>query len=206
MIKLKYEKELFLNGARLVGGVDEAGRGPLAGPVVAACVVCGPEFRMNKTLRKINDSKKISAAKRDELYNIILESFPGIGVGICDHAVVDKINILQASLRAMKIAVEKIEKEIDYLMIDGKFIIPQMSIKQKAIIHGDAKVFLISAASIVAKVTRDKMMQETHEQYPQYGFDKHKGYGTKLHLENIKKYGPCPIHRKSFSPLKELYL
>lgn len=204
MTRLKYEKEIFKQGHKLIGGVDEVGRGPLAGPVVAACVVCGPDFKITKALRQVGDSKKISASKREELYKIILESFEHVGVGICSHKVIDKINILQASLRAMKIAVCKIDAEVDYLLVDGKFIIPQMSLKQKAFVKGDERVFLIGAASIVAKVVRDKIMDEQHQLYPEYGFDKHRGYGTKFHMEKIKLIGPCPIHRRSFSPLKEM--
>ena len=204
MTKLKYEKEIFKQGYTMIGGVDEVGRGPLAGPVVAACVVCGTGFKITKALRQVGDSKKISASKREELYKIILESFEHVGVGICNHKVVDKINILQASLRAMKIAVGKVDAEVDYLLVDGKFIIPQMNIKQTAFVKGDERVFLIGAASIVAKVVRDKIMDEQHQLYPEYGFDKHKGYGTKFHMEKIKLIGPCPIHRRSFSPLKEM--
>ena len=204
MTKLKYEKEIFKKGYKMIGGVDEVGRGPLAGPVVAACVVCGPDFKITKALRQVGDSKKISASKREELYKIILESFEHVGVGICNHKVIDKINILQASLRAMKIAVGKVDAEVDYLLVDGKFIIPQMNIKQTAFVKGDERVFLIGAASIVAKVVRDKIMDEQHMLYPEYGFDKHKGYGTKFHMEKIKLIGHCPIHRRSFSPLKEM--
>lgn len=203
MTKLKYEKEIFKQGYKLIGGVDEVGRGPLAGPVVAACVVCGPDFKITKALRQVGDSKKISASKREELYKIILESFEHVGVGICNHKVVDKINILQASLRAMKIAVGKVDAEVDYLLVDGKFIIPQMNIKQTAFVKGDERVFLIGQ-TIVAKVVRDKIMDEQHQLYPEYGFDKHKGYGTMFHMEKIKLIGPCPIHRRSFSPLKEM--
>ncbi len=205
MLDFSTEENLFKRGYKLIGGIDEAGRGPLAGPVVAACVVCSPEFKLdNKKLDLIKDSKKLTAKKREELYNLIYEKFSEVGVGICDHKTVDRINILQAAFLAMKKAIGALKQKPDYILLDGRFLIPNASFKQKAIIKGDNLIFSIAAASIIAKVTRDRLMREAHEQFPQYGFNQHKGYGTKLHLERLLKYGPCLIHRKSFRPVKEL--
>ncbi|OIO06950.1 ribonuclease HII [Candidatus Falkowbacteria bacterium CG_4_9_14_3_um_filter_36_9] len=197
------EKKIFNEGFNIIGAIDEAGRGPLAGPVVAACVAFSRETKFNnKKLEQINDSKKLSVAKREELDKIIREEFDEVGIGVCDHKTIDRINILQASFLAMKKAVGALKKKPDYLMVDGGLLIPNISLKQKAIISGDSLVFSIAAASIIAKVVRDKIMREMHIIYPNYGFDKHKGYGTAWHLQNLKKYGPCPIHRKSFRPVK----
>lgn len=198
------EKKLFKQGFNLVAGVDEAGRGPLAGPVVAACVVLDKNFKLNTKHKTIKDSKKLSEKRREELYDLILSDFLHVGVGIATHKEIDKINILQATFLAMRRAVEKIDNEINFLMIDGKFIIPKLDVEQRAIVKGDEKVFAIGAASIIAKVTRDRIMKDMHKKYPEYDFLAHKGYGTKKHLEAIKKNGPCPIHRISFAPIKNL--
>lgn len=202
MDKLFEEKKLFKLGYKKVFGIDEAGRGPLAGPVVAACVLSevgkSPD---NEILEIINDSKKLSFKKREEIFELIKENFK-IGIGICDNNTIDRINILQASFLAMKKAISDLKETGEYLLVDGKFPIPNCSYPQQAIIRGDERVFSIMAASIVAKVARDRIMLGLHEKYPQYRFDLHKGYGTKLHLEQIKKYGSCAIHRKSFGPCK----
>lgn len=209
MFNFSEEQTIFNQGYNLLGGIDEAGRGPLAGPVVAACVLMPRDFvasagaGLNPSLQLVNDSKKLSAKKREEAFEIIKNNF-SVGVGICDHIAIDRINILQASFLAMKKAVGALKRKPDFIILDGKFPIPNISVKQKAVIRGDSLVFSIAAASIIAKVTRDRIMMEMHEKYPEYGFDRHKGYGTKLHLERLKEFGPCPIHRKSFGPMKKL--
>jgi ribonuclease HII len=209
MLNLNKEKSLFSSGFSMVAGVDEAGRGPLAGPVVAAVVVLTPESEKiilaSEELQKIKDSKLIPAKKREELFELIKTSFPEIGVGICDHETIDRVNILQATFLAMKMAVTNLKNKPDIVLIDGKFPIPNSSLRQEAIIDGDALVFSIAAASIVAKVTRDRIMDELHEKYPQYGFNNHRGYGTKEHMEALKKYGPCPVHRKTFKPVSNFF-
>lgn len=206
MLDLTEEQNLFKEGYGLIAGIDEAGRGPLAGPVVAACVIFKPGLKTEdfefSELRLINDSKKLSKKKREALFKAIKEEAREIGIGVCDHKTIDRINILQASFLAMKKAIGALKKKPEFIMVDGKFLIPHCSYKQKAIIAGDKSVFSIAAASIIAKVARDRIMREMHEQYPDYGFDKHKGYGTKLHLARLKKYGPCEIHRRSFAPVK----
>ncbi len=206
MLNFNEEQNIFSQGYKLVGGIDEAGRGPLAGPVVAACIVmCRdalPCVSM-EALDIINDSKKLSAKKREEAFEFIANSFQ-YGVGICDHETIDRINILEASFLAMKKAISALKERPEFILLDGKFLIPNLSIKQKAIVGGDALVFSIAAASIIAKVTRDRMMREMHKIYPNYGFDLHKGYGTKLHMKRLKEFGPSPIHRKSFRPVRKL--
>lgn len=206
MLDLIEEQNLFNEGYGLIGGIDEAGRGPLAGPVVAACVIFKPGFKMEdlefSELRLVDDSKKINKKKREALFKIIKEESYETGIGICDHKTIDRINILQATFLAMKKAISALKEKPEFIMLDGKFLIPNCSYRQKAIIGGDKSVFSIAAASIIAKVTRDRIMREMHKQYPCYGFDKHKGYGTKLHLARLKKYGPCEIHRRSFGPVK----
>jgi ribonuclease HII len=201
---LSKEKELFANGFRLVAGIDEVGRGPLAGPVVAACVVCTPDFVIDGQLQLLKDSKKLTAKRREELYEAIMESPLEVGIGACDHKTVDRINILQASFLAMKKALGALRQKPEFILLDGRFPIPNISYRQEAIINGDNLVYVIAAASVVAKVTRDRIMQEAHQQYPVYGFNQHKGYGTRLHLERLHQYGPCPIHRQSFKPVQKL--
>jgi len=217
MLDLGEEKKLFNSGYKLIAGIDEAGRGPLAGPVVAVCVLlregsssvakamADKEVR-NEKLFKIKDSKKLTAKKREELYDVIMEEFDEVGIGICDHKTIDRINILQAAFLAMKKAIGALKQKPNFILLDGKFKIPNCSYKQEAIIKGDELIFSIAAASIIAKVTRDRMMRQLHEQYPVYGFDRHKGYGTKLHLERLIQHGPCPIHRQSFKPVKKLII
>jgi ribonuclease HII len=201
MLNLNEEKLIFSQGYKLVGGVDEAGRGPLAGPVVATCIVCNPTTEIVNELELVNDSKKLTEKVREELFELINKEF-SVGIGICDEATIDRINILQATFLAMKKAISALQVKPKFFLVDGKFAIPNCSYQQKPIIKGDTKVFSIAAASIIAKVTRDRIMNKIHEQYPQYGFDRHKGYGTKFHLEQIKKHGPSPVHRKSFGPCR----
>ncbi|MFA5247701.1 MAG: ribonuclease HII [Patescibacteria group bacterium] len=205
MLEINKENSLFMQGFKLVAGLDEAGRGPLAGPVVAAVAVLNPEILLDSVklekLKGINDSKKISAKKREELFDIIKENFFEIGVGVVNHQTIDRINILQATFLAMKMALGNLKSKPDILLVDGKFPIPNLSLRQEAIINGDALIFSIAAASIVAKVTRDRLMDEYDKKYPQYGFAKHAGYGTKFHMEALKQFGPCEIHRKTFKPV-----
>ncbi len=198
MITFKSEQKLFSKNYKLIGAVDEAGRGPLAGPVVAACILIPCSFKITGDWRKVNDSKKLSPKNREHLFKIITKNFE-YGIGICDHKTIDKLNIHHASLLAMKRAIKSLNKKPDILLIDGKFSVRRIGIKQKTVIHGDATLFSIAAASILAKVTRDKIMKKMHELYPGYNFNQHKGYCTKSHVEKIKELGRCPIHRKSFS-------
>lgn len=174
-------------------GIDEAGRGPLAGPVAAGAVV----LPKNCEILYLNDSKKLSAAKREELYDVITREAVAWGVGLIGPDVIDEINILQATYRAMKLAIDRLGMEPDLLLNDA-VTIPGMTMKQVPIVKGDAKSVSIAAASILAKVTRDRLMEQYDSIYPEYGFASHKGYGSAAHIEAIKKYGPCPIHRRSF--------
>ena len=174
-------------------GIDEAGRGPLAGPVVAGAVI----LAKGTEILYLNDSKKLSAKKREELYEEILKKAVSVGVGVVDPERIDEINILQATYEAMGEAVRNLKAEPDILLNDA-VTIPDIEIRQVPIVKGDAKSVSIAAASIVAKVTRDRMMAEYEYAYPGYGFAKHKGYGTKEHTESIKRLGPCPIHRRTF--------
>jgi ribonuclease HII len=181
--------------------VDEAGRGPLAGPVVAAAVIL-PEGKNPPT--PFRDSKTLSHNQRELLYRWLYENGAEIGVGIVQHDDIDKLNILRASLEAMRLAVKNLAEPPNYLMIDGKFTIDMPEIKQEAIVKGDSKVAAISAASIIAKVTRDRIMDDYHKQFPQYGFDRHKGYPTKEHKQSIVKFGPCSIHRLTFRGVRNV--
>jgi ribonuclease HII len=202
MLDFSEEKQIFEQGLMFVGGIDEVGRGPLAGPVVASCVVCGADFKIPDELVGVKDSKFLSEKKRENFYEIIMEIFPAVGIGICDNFTIDRMNILQASFLAMRKAIGMLKDEPDYVLVDGHMPIPNMCLRQKAIVKGDSTVFLIAAASIVAKVARDKMMREYHEQCPQYNFLKNKGYGTKEHFQCLEKHGPCQIHRYSFEPVR----
>ncbi len=205
MLNLETEKKIFDLGYKFIAGVDEAGRGPLAGPVVAACVIIDSNFRIDSDeLKLVTDSKKLSAKKREQLFKIIKEKATAVEISVVSHTVIDKINILQASLLAMKKATEACKIKPDFVLIDGNQMIPKLNITQKTIISGDSFVFCIAAASIIAKVSRDYLITELDKIYPEYQFAKHKGYGTKLHLEKLKEYGPCKIHRKSFKPVKDL--
>jgi ribonuclease HII len=207
MLNLETESKFFDLGYKLIGGVDEAGRGPLAGPVVAACVVIGSDFVIDhEDLALVTDSKKLTAKRREKLFGVIKEKVLAVEIGIVDNLTIDKINILQASFLAMRRAINKLKVAPDYILIDGKFKIPKLNKPQTAIIGGDGQVFCIAAASIIAKVSRDWLMSEIDKQYPQYEFAKHKGYGTKAHFAKIAAHGPCPLHRFSFSPIKEMFL
>lgn len=189
----QYERELYKLNYKAIGGVDEVGRGPLAGPVVAGCVVLPKDV----FIPDVNDSKKLGEEKRELLSEVIKKNAIAYGIGIIDNEYIDSVNILNSTYEAMRIAISKIDVEIDCLLIDAVKI-PNINIMQKPIIKGDMKSISIAAASIIAKVERDNLMKKYDELYPQYGFKKNKGYGTKEHIEAIKKYGPCPIHRKTF--------
>ncbi len=201
-MELTYEHKLVNEGYRLIGGCDEVGRGPLAGPVVAACVVF--DFSSPWELGElvlVNDSKQLSAKQREKLFGLIKERTVAVAIGVVNNKIIDKINILQASLLAMRRSVDNLATKPDFVLVDGKFTVPKLSLPQTAIIGGDALVFSIAAASIIAKVSRDWLMNEYEKTYPGYGLAQHKGYGTKTHLERIKALGPSPIHRLSFKPL-----
>ena len=195
LVNLDMERTLWAQNIEHIAGVDEAGRGPLAGPVVAAAVIFPKEFIMDG----VDDSKKLSARKREELFIMISQQAMSVGVGIIDHKVIDRINILQASHLAMRRALENLAIKPDYVLIDGNSF-NHDTLRFQNIIGGDAKSFTIAAASIIAKVTRDRLMCELDAYFPQYGFAKHKGYGTRQHIEAIRTYGICEIHRKSFHP------
>ncbi|OIO07930.1 ribonuclease HII [Candidatus Falkowbacteria bacterium CG_4_10_14_0_2_um_filter_41_15] len=204
-MNLDKERELFQNGYHLIGGVDEAGRGPLAGPVVAACVVIDDNFVISgPELELVRDSKKLSARQREKIFAVIKAKTAAVAIGVVDHKTIDKINILQATFLAMKKAIDQMAVTPDYILVDGGFQIPQLKLAQEAVKEGDAKIFCIAAASIIAKVSRDYLMTELDKKYPAYNFAQHKGYGTKLHLAKILEHGPSPIHRRSFSPIKEM--
>lgn len=190
---LTYERGLWEAGYDLVAGIDEVGRGPLAGPVVAAAVILPKECK----IEGVNDSKKLSAKKREELYDIILEKAVSYGIGVVSNERIDEINILQATYEAMREALSQLKPKADYILADA-VTIPMVSTPQRGIIKGDAKSMSIGAASIVAKVYRDRMMEAYEEVYPGYGFASNKGYGAAEHIEGIKKQGITPIHRKTF--------
>ncbi len=192
-----FEGQCYGAGYRNIAGIDEVGRGPLAGPVVAAAVI----FSRGWIDEEITDSKRLSPQKREELYGKILSNSRSVGIGVVDQAEIDRTNILQASLKAMEMAVGKLSPPPDYLLVDGIYGIP-IRIPQRCIKRGDTLSISIAAASIVAKVTRDRMMIEHHEKYPQYNFPKHKGYGTREHLEAIRKFGCCELHRMTFRGVK----
>ena len=192
----KYEQYLW-DKDKVPAGVDEAGRGPLAGPVVAAAVI----IDQNNRLEGLNDSKKLTENKRAELFDTIKEKSLSYAIGIVDPETIDKINILQAALRAMEIAVNNLKITPSYLLIDGNKK-TSLLIPQEAIVKGDSKSMSIAAASIIAKVTRDNLMKEYDEIYPQYEFSRHKGYGTEVHRERLREYGPCDLHRRSFAPVR----
>ncbi|MDD5772845.1 MAG: ribonuclease HII [bacterium] len=193
---LFYEKSVWVQGSNFIAGIDEVGRGPLAGPVVACAVILPKEFY----LEEIDDSKKLSSQKREELYNIIKKEAVSIGLGLIREDVIDRINIRQATFLAMKKAITRLKIPPDYLLVDGEKI-PQIDIPQIPIFKGDSLSFTISSASIVAKVTRDRLMDKYHKFWPEYNFCSHKGYGTEEHLLCLEKYGVCPIHRRSFKPV-----
>lgn len=190
---LRHEKKLNKAGYRIIAGVDEAGRGPLAGPVVAGAVIL-KEFSFKET---IDDSKKLSAKKRERAYIEILKKAI-VGIGIVDEKEIDRINIYRATLKAMELAILNLPIPPDYIIVDGNMKLPARC-PVRSIVKGDSKSLSIAAASIVAKVTRDKMMLRFHEKYPQYGFAQHKGYATRMHIGAISAHGLSPIHRRSFS-------
>jgi ribonuclease HII len=188
-----YEREVYRRGFRLISGIDEAGRGPLAGPVVAAAVVLPKRV----ILPGVTDSKCLTPAQREDLDKRIRSRAMAVGVGVVDNFEIDRINILQATFLAMASAVGQLGIQPDFLLIDGPYKLP-LQIEQKGIPRGDSLSLSIASASIVAKVYRDRIMCDYHEQFPQYGFDSHKGYATARHYEAIRKHGPCPLHRMTF--------
>ncbi len=194
-VTLEIEQALWSEGFASVAGVDEAGRGPLAGPVVAAAVMFPQQFM----LHGVNDSKLCTPRQREHLYELIMENATGVGIGTVDHEVIDRINILQATVLAMRMSLENMNKQPEYAIIDGNSFYHDRW-KFRNIIKGDQKSYTIAAASIIAKVTRDRMMCEFDARYPEYGFARHKGYGTRQHIEAIRRYGLCNIHRRSFHP------
>ena len=203
----KVEEELYeQKGIKSIAGIDEAGRGPLAGPVVVACAL----MPRNSMIEGVNDSKKISEKKREKLYDLITEEAISYGVGIVSQKEIDEINILQATKKGLTLAIKDMEKKLeenpelgiikpDAILVDALTKIDTDGIPYKSIIHGDAISYSIACSSIIAKVTRDRIMREWDEVYPQYGFAKHKGYGTAAHIAAIKEYGLCPLHRISFT-------
>ena len=197
-ILLQHEKRLNSQGLKLIAGIDEAGRGPLAGPVVAGAVIL-KDFDFKED---IDDSKKLSPKKRERAYREILEKAI-VGVGIIDEKTIDRINIYQATIRAMREAVDNLKTKPEYALVDGRMKLPTKC-PIKCIVGGDSKSMSIAAASIIAKVTRDRIMVEYDKSYPQYGFARHKGYGTKFHMKALEKHGPSPIHRFSFQPVKSI--
>ena len=200
----KIEEDLYQHGVHSIAGIDEAGRGPLAGPVVVACVVM-PKDSM---IEGVNDSKKVSEKKREKLYEQIIEDAIAYGVGIISQEEIDRINILNATKKGLTLAIKEMERDLkekkrniekpDIILVDALTKIDTDGISYKSIIKGDAKSYSIASASIIAKVTRDRIMRQWDEVYPVYGFAKHKGYGTANHISAIKEYGLCPLHRHSF--------
>lgn len=197
---LKYEKKLYKENISLIAGVDEVGRGPLVGPVVAAAVILPKNYK----LEGLNDSKKLSEKKREKLFSIIMKDAIAVGIGEVSAEEIDKINIYEASRKAMMIAIDNLSVKPEYILVDAMPLF--IDTPHEAIIHGDALSLSIAAASVVAKVTRDKMMIELDQKHPEYGFKKHKGYPTKLHLENLKKYGPLKNYRFTYGPVRDLII
>jgi ribonuclease HII len=197
---LSYEKTLWHQGMNRVAGVDEVGRGPLAGPVVAAAVV----FPQDISLNHVTDSKKLTPQKRAELFDLIFKNALDIGIGQVDQKDIDQLNILNASLKAMHQAIDALKNRPDAILVDGNQKIPNLRIPQIAIVKGDSLSLSVAAASILAKVTRDKMMLTYHRKYPHFFFDQNKGYATKSHIRALKEHGPCKIHRMTFRSIKML--
>lgn len=197
---LEYEEEIYKQGLTLIAGVDEVGRGPLVGPVVACAVI----LPVNYQLAGLTDSKKLSEKKRNIFYDILLKEAISIGIGVVSASEIDKLNIYQASKKAMMIAINNLNILPEYILTDAMPL--EINIPFLSIIKGDAKSLSIAAASVVAKVTRDKMMIELDNKYPQYGYKKHKGYPTKMHLENIKKFGVHRDYRFTFKPISDLII
>ena len=192
-----YEKDLIKQGIKLIGGIDEVGRGPLVGPVVAACVI----LPLNYKLEGLTDSKKLSEKKREKFFDILEKDAISIGIGIIDEKKIDEVNIYEATKLAMSEAFNKMKVRPEHVLIDAMPL--ELSVPTTSIIKGDAKSLTIAAASVIAKVTRDRMMDELHEKYPYYNFKKNKGYPTKEHVEAIKKHGIIKEHRKTYGPVKE---
>ena len=190
---LLYENKAYDKGFKYVCGVDEAGRGPLAGPVCAAAVI----LPKGLIIEGVNDSKKLTEKKREALFDVICESALAYSIAFSDMDEIEEVNILRATMNAMKRAVEGLSVKADFAYIDGNTM-PPIKIDGECIVKGDAKSMSVACASILAKVSRDRLMLKYAEEYPQYGFEKHKGYGTKLHTEALKEFGPCPVHRPSF--------
>lgn len=195
----QYEKELWKNGINLIAGMDEVGRGPLIGPVVTACVILPKNF----VLEGLTDSKKLSEKKREEFYDYIMEHAISVGIGMMDDKVIDEVNIYEATKLAMYQAVEKSKVKPEHVLIDAMKL-DKLEMPSTSIIKGDAKSISIAAASVIAKVTRDRMMIELDKKYPMYGFKSHKGYPTKKHIEAIKEYGLIDGYRKTFKPISEM--
>lgn len=203
--RFRFERDLWKRGVRFIAGVDEAGRGPLAGPVVAAAVQLPVDWIQDgipSDLAGLNDSKQLLPELREH-YFALLNSMPGIrhGIAIVHADIIDQINILRATHRAMNLALANLQLPLDHVLVDG-LAVHSMTFPQTALVEGDARSFSIAAASVLAKVTRDRMMLDYHEQWPDYGFADHKGYGTPRHLEALQRMGPCPIHRFSFAPIR----
>lgn len=195
---LTYERGFYAQGVDFIAGVDEVGRGPLAGPVVAAAVI----LPKNCKIKGLNDSKKIPKKKHEEIYQAVLDQAVAVGIGVKDNAVIDQVNIYEATKLAMLDAVGQLSLQAQHLLIDAMEL--DLPISQTSIIKGDANSLSIAAASIVAKVTRDRMMADFDQQYPGYDFAQNAGYGTKAHLEGLEKLGVTPIHRRSFEPIKSM--
>ena len=189
------EEEIYNTGVETICGIDEAGRGPLAGPVVVAAVI----MPRDSFIEGVNDSKKVSEKKRELLYDLITKEAIAWGVGIIDQKEIDRINILNATKEGLTTAIKNLEVKPDRIIVDALKGIDTLGIPYTSIIKGDAKCYSIAAASIIAKVTRDRIMRQWDEIYPQYGFEKHKGYGTAMHIQAIREYGLCPLHRRSFT-------
>jgi ribonuclease HII len=202
MLSFTEEKALYSQGYKYVAGIDEVGRGPLAGPVVAAAIVLPKRIKRSDWSEKVKDSKLLTASRREYLFEYIKESSISYGIGSINSQTIDLKGIAAATRLAMKQAVEQLSPPADYLLIDYVKL-PEVKLPQKGVVEGDSICFSIACASIIAKVTRDHMMVELDKEYPGYGLANHKGYGTKEHLECLQKLGPCPIHRRSFQPVQE---
>ena len=195
---LRYEKELYQAGYQTIAGIDEVGRGPLAGPVVAAAVILPPGCK----IKGLNDSKKIPKKKHQDIYQAVMDKALAVGIGLMDSEIIDQVNIYEATKLAMKEALSKLRLKSDYLLIDAMKL--DVDIPQESIIKGDANSLSIAAASIVAKVTRDKLMTDYDKEFPGYDFAQNAGYGTKSHLQGLEQNGVTPIHRKTFEPVKSM--
>jgi len=202
MLSLTEEKSLYKLGFQYVAGIDEVGRGPLAGPVVAAAVIMPKRFKRSEWVEQVKDSKLLSSSQRERLYTHIVNIAIGFGIGIISSQIIDKQGIAKATRLAMMQAVEQCNPSPVYLLIDY-IKLPEVSLPQKGVVNGDSICFSIACASILAKVTRDHIMVELDKDYPGYGMARHKGYGTKEHMDSLTRLGPCFIHRRSFQPVKE---